>query len=191
MSETTSCNANKYPRVKRHGGERKIVMDEKIILKKYSNRRLYDTRQSRYVTLEDVTGLIKSGNRIEIIDATTKEDVTAFILTQVILEEARKNNILLPVPVLHLIIEHGEGALSDFFDKYFLKTIQNYLETKKAFDDQFSKWLEAGTDMSKVMPNMMEGPANMQNFMQMFMPSGKTKTESKNQNEDEDNPSEQ
>ena len=174
------------PSEKALGNERKTLMDEKIILKKYSNRRLYDTRQSRYVTLEDVTGLIKSGNRIEIIDAATKEDVTAFILTQVILEEARKNNILLPVPVLHLIIQHGEGALSDFFDKYFLKTIQNYLETKKAFDDQFSKWLEVGTDMSKIMPNMMEGPANMQNFMQMFMPSGKTKTESKHQNEDED-----
>ena len=153
------------------------MMDEKIILKKYSNRRLYDTHQSRYVTLEDVTGLIKSGNQIEIIDAATKEDVTAIILTQVIQEEARKNNILLPVPVLHLIIQHGEGALSDFFDKYFLKTIQNSLETKKAFDDQFSKWLEVGTDMSKIVPNMMEGPANMQNFMQMFMPSGRAKSE--------------
>lgn len=168
-----------------------FFMDEKIILKKYSNRRLYDTRQSCYVTLEDVTGLIKSGNQIEIIDAATKEDVTAFILTQVILEEARKNNILLPVQVLHLIIEHGEGALSDFFDKYFLKTIQNYLETKKAFDDQFSKWLEVGTDMSKIMPNMMEGPASMQNFMKMFMPSGSKKTEKANQDKNQENPSEQ
>ena len=51
----------------------KTVMDEKIILKKYSNRRLYDTHNSRYVTLEDVTGLIKSGRRVEIIDAATKE----------------------------------------------------------------------------------------------------------------------
>ena len=159
------------------GVKENFFMDEKIILKKYSNRRLYNTNQSCYVTLEDVTGLIKAGNQIEIIDAATKEDVTAFILTQVILEEARKNNILLPVPVLHLIIEHGEGALSDFFDKYFLKTIQNYLETKKAFDDQFSKWLEVGTDVSKIMPNMMEGPANLKNFMQMFMPSGRAQSE--------------
>ena len=121
-----------------------------------------------------VTGLIKSGSQVEIIDAATKEDVTAFILTQVILEEARKKNILLPVPVLHLIIQHGDGALSDFFDKYFQKTIQNYLEYKKAFDDQFSKWLEVGTDMGKMMPNMMEAPVTMQNFMQMFMPSGPT-----------------
>jgi len=166
-------------------------MDEKIILKKYSNRRLYDTRNSRYVTLEDVTGLIKSGSRVEIIDAATKEDVTAFILTQVILEEARKKNILLPVPVLHLIIEHGEGALSDFFDKYFQKTIQNYLDYKKTFDDQFSKWLEVGTDMRKMMPDMTEGPANMQTFMQMFMPAQNNKTENEKPAENEGNASEQ
>ena len=151
-------------------------MSEKIILKKYSNRRLYDTHNSCYVTLEDVTGLIKSGNRVEIIDAATKEDVTAFILTQVILEEARKKNILLPEPVLHLIIQHGDGALSDFFDKYFQKTLHNYLEYKKAFDDQFSKWLDVGTDMGKMMPNMVEGPASMQNFMQMFMPPDQAKS---------------
>ncbi|MBW2612534.1 MAG: transcriptional regulator [Deltaproteobacteria bacterium] len=145
-------------------------MDEKILLKKYSNRRLYDTRKSRYVTLEDLTGMIKSGNQVKIIDAATKADVTAFILTQVILEEARKKNILLPEPVLHLIIQHGDGALSEFFDKYLHKTIQNYLEYKKAFDDQFSKWLEVGTDMSKLMPDMMEGPAAMENFMQIKAP---------------------
>ncbi len=164
-------------------------MDEKILLKKYSNRRLYDTRKSRYVTLEDLTGMIKSGNPVEIIDAATKEDVTAFILTQVILEEARKKNILLPVPVLHLIIQHGDGALSEFFDKYLHKTIQNYLEYKKAFDDQFSKWLEVGTDMSKLMPDMMEGPATMENFMQMFMPSGKTRPEGSDRDKNEDEPS--
>jgi len=168
-------------------------MSEKIVLKKYSNRRLYDTHSSYYVTLEDVTGLIKSGNRVEIIDAATKEDVTAFILTQVILEEARKKNILLPEPVLHLIIQHGDGALSDFFDKYFHKTIQNYLEYKKAFDDQFSKWLEVGTDMSKMMPNMpnmMDAPTTMQNFMQMFMPSQNNKPEKKEPTDKDDNPTE-
>ena len=166
-------------------------MDDKIILKKYSNRRLYDTHNSCYVTLEDVTGLIKSGNQVEIMDAATKEDVTAFILTQVILEEARKKNILLPVPVLHLIIQHGDGALSDFFDKYFLKTIQNYLEYKKAFDDQFSKWLEVGTDMGKVMPNMMEGPATMQSFMQMFMPPQGNTSENEKPTETEKKPTDQ
>jgi polyhydroxyalkanoate synthesis repressor PhaR len=157
-------------------------MGDTIRLKKYSNRRLYDTRNSRYVTLQDLTGMIKDGHQVEIIDASTKEDVTAFILTQVILEEARKKNILLPVPVLHLIIRHGDDALSDFFNNYLQKTIQNYLAYKKVFDDQFSRWLDAGTDLGKRMPNIMEAPAAMENIIQMFMPSGQPKKES----EDED-----
>ena len=150
-------------------------MPEKILLKKYSNRRLYDTKSSRYVTLEDLTGLVKSGNQVEIVDAATKEDVTAFILTQIILEEARKKKFLLPIPVLHLIIQHGDDALGDFFDKYLQKTIQNYLEYKKAFDDQFSRWLDVGTDMRKLMPNMMQGASAMDNFMQMFAAPSQTK----------------
>jgi polyhydroxyalkanoate synthesis repressor PhaR len=156
-------------------------MAEKILLKKYSNRRLYDTRSSQYVTLEDLTGLVKSGNQVEIVDAATKEDVTAYILTQIILEEARKKNILLPIPVLHLIIQHGDDALGEFFDKYLQKTIQNYLDYKKAFDDQLSKWLEMGSNM----PNMMQGASAMDSFMQMFVPPGQT--EPKNPTEDKDN----
>ena len=152
-------------------------MNEKILLKKYSNRRLYDTRTSSYVTLEDLTAMVKAGLEVEIVDAATKEDVTAFILTQVILEEARKKNILLPVPVLHLIIRHGSDTLGDFFDNYLQKTIQNYLAYRKAFDEQFNRWLDAGGDMSKIMPKMTDVPNPMETFMRMFMPSSGKKAE--------------
>lgn len=164
-------------------------MNEKLLLKKYSNRRLYDTRKSCYVTLEDLTGLIKSGQQVEIIDATTKEDVTAFVLTQIILEEARKNKFLLPVPVLHLVIQHGDDALNDFFEKYFQKTIQNYLETKNAFDNQFSKWLDLGTDMRNRVPKMMDAPSAMENIMQMFMPSSGSKPKNEHRGNDKDSDS--
>ena len=75
-------------------------MPDPLMLKKYSNRRLYDTRNSRYVTLEDVAKVIRSGEQVQIQDATTGEDVTAFILTQIVLEAAKRKNSLLPVPVL-------------------------------------------------------------------------------------------
>ena len=87
--------------------------------------------------------MIKAGLAVEIIDAQTKEDVTAFVLTQIILEEAKKKNFLLPVPVLHLIIRYGDNALGEFMEKYLQKTIQNYLKFKTAFDEQMKKWLEA------------------------------------------------
>ena len=76
---------------------------DKIILKKYSNRRLYDTVKSAYVTLSEVSDMIKQGQWVEVTDAKTGEDVTAFTLTQIVMEEAKKKNALLPVPLLHLL----------------------------------------------------------------------------------------
>lgn len=143
-------------------------MAEKILFKKYSNRRLYNTRESKYVTLDDIAALVKSGSQVEIIDAGNKQDVTAFILTQIVLEEARKRHILLPIPVLHLIIQYGDNVLEEFFEKYFQKSIQGYLEYKNAFDDQFKQWLDAGMDMMKKMPNIMEGVSPMENLMKML-----------------------
>ena len=65
-------------------------MPDPLVLKKYSNRRLYDTRNSRYVTLEDVAQMIRSGEQVRIKDVATGDDVTAFILTQIVLEAARR-----------------------------------------------------------------------------------------------------
>jgi polyhydroxyalkanoate synthesis repressor PhaR len=137
-------------------------------LKKYSNRRLYDTRNSRYVTLEDVAGMIRSGEQVQIHDATTKEDVTAFILTQIILEVAKRKTVCCPMPVLHLIIRYGDNALGEFFETYFQKTIQNYLETKKAFDQQFGQWLDMGLDVSRRMPEITPVASSMEAIMEMF-----------------------
>ena len=80
-------------------------MDENTLhLKKYANRRLYDTAKSVYVTLDYVTDAIRQGRQIQVTDAKTGEDVTPAILTQIVLEEARKNKYLLPSPLLYLII---------------------------------------------------------------------------------------
>ncbi len=76
----------------------------KVVLKKYSNRRFYDTERNAYVTLNHVGDLIRQGRQVEVNDASTQEDVTAFVLTQIVLEEAKKKNLLLPVSLLHLSI---------------------------------------------------------------------------------------
>ena len=67
-------------------------MPDRIILKKYANRRLYDNTRSAYVRLEQVAEMVKAGNSVTVIDAKTGEDVTAFVLTQIVLEEAKKKN---------------------------------------------------------------------------------------------------
>jgi len=123
-------------------------MKETVVLKKYSNRRLYDTEKSLYVTLQEVADIIRQGRQVKVFDAKTKEDVTAFILTQVVLEEARNKNTLLPVPLLHLIIQFGNNMLGEFFENYLQQIIQAYLAQKGIFEEQFKQWIGSGTNLS-------------------------------------------
>ena len=125
-------------------------MAKKILLKKYANRRLYDTEKSRYVTLNEVAERIRDGQQVKIIDAKTKADVTAFILTQIVLEEAKNKNVLLPVPLLYMIIQYGDNVLVDFFENYLQQAFKSYLAYKSSMDDQFKKWLDMGMGFSEV-----------------------------------------
>jgi polyhydroxyalkanoate synthesis repressor PhaR len=143
-------------------------MQNKVKLKKYANRRLYNMEKSLYVTLNQVTDLIRQGRQVEVVDAKTKEDVTAFILTQIILEEAKNKNFLLPIPVLHLIIQYGDNILGDFFEKYLLQMITTYVAHKNAVDDQFKKWLEMGLDYSTIAQKTMTGFTPFKSFFDQF-----------------------
>jgi len=125
-------------------------MAETVLLKKYSNRRLYDTEKSIYVTLSEVAEMVRDGRRVEVCDAQTKEDVTAFILTQIILEEAKNKNALLPVPLLHVIIQFGDNQLGEFFQTYLLQIVQAYIDQKAAFEEQFQRWLGGGMDFAEM-----------------------------------------
>ena len=125
-------------------------MKDVIVLKKYANRRLYDTQQSVYVTLSDVADIIRQGKTIKAIDAGSKEDVTAFVLTQIILEQAKSRDLLLPVPVLHMIIRYGDNVLNDFFDRYLQPILQNYMTHKNAFDSHFQQWVGMGADFTEM-----------------------------------------
>ena len=131
--------------------ERKaVLMNETVVLKKYANRRLYDTEKSAYVTLEQVTEMIRKGRQIQVLDAKTKEDVTAFVLTQIILEQAKSRDLLLPVPVLHMIIRYGDNVLDEFFDRYLQPILQNYMTQKSAFDRHFQQWVGMGADFTEM-----------------------------------------
>ena len=143
-------------------------MPDIVKLKKYANRRLYDTEKSEYVTLNQVADLIRQGRRVEILDAKTREDVTAIILTQIILEEAKNKNFLLPIPVLHLIIQYGDNVLGEFFEKYLQQMIQTYLAHKQAMDEQFNKWLEMGLDFSDMAQKTMAGLTPFKSFFDQF-----------------------
>ncbi|PKN35194.1 MAG: transcriptional regulator [Deltaproteobacteria bacterium HGW-Deltaproteobacteria-19] len=143
-------------------------MAETLLVKKYGNRRLYDTERSAYITLEDLTRSIKEGRAVTVADAKTKEDVTSFILTQILLEESRKREFLLPVPLLHLIIRFGDNLLSDFFENYLQQILKNYLTYRAVADDQFRKWLDLGNEWSQAAGKTASPLAPFQNFLDLF-----------------------
>ena len=146
-------------------------MPDELLLKKYANRRLYDTENSSYVTLDQVAEIVRQGRQVKVVDAKTKEDVTAFILTQIILEAAKNKNTLLPVPLLYLIIQYGNNILEEFFEKYLQQTIQNYLSYKSAFDQQFKRWLDLGMNVSDMTHKTMTELSPFKSFFDQFAPS--------------------
>ena len=143
-------------------------MSDLIVLKKYANRRLYDTQRSAYVTLSDVADIIRRGKTIKAIDAGTKADVTAFVLTQIILDEAKNHNALLPAPLLHMIIRYGENVLHEFFENYLEQTINAYVTYKSKADEQFKKWLEVGVDLSEISQQSLTRLNPFQAFFDKF-----------------------
>ncbi len=82
------------------------------LIKRYGSRKLYDTEESRYVSLEELAGWIRHGQEIRVIDNKSHEDVTSQTLTQIISEEGRRGTSLLPNDLLHQLIRVGEEAVS-------------------------------------------------------------------------------
>jgi polyhydroxyalkanoate synthesis repressor PhaR len=103
---------------------------EPVLVKKYGNRRLYDTRASRYITLEELETIIRGGDDVRVIDAKTGEDLTQATLAQIILE-GRRAGRLLPVPLLVQLIRMGDEALAEFMGRYLSATLEMYLEAKR------------------------------------------------------------
>jgi polyhydroxyalkanoate synthesis repressor PhaR len=76
----------------------------KATIRKYGNRRLYDSTNSRYVNLEDLAGMVRSGVEIQVVDASTGEDLTRVVLTQIIVEDAKDDDSALPLDLLHQLV---------------------------------------------------------------------------------------
>lgn len=89
-------------------------MKEMKIIKRYQNRKLYDTQESSYVTLDEIAKMIKNGDDLRVIDNKTKNDITAATLTQLLYETERKAKTQASVDLLKEIIRHGDGSFSGF-----------------------------------------------------------------------------
>jgi polyhydroxyalkanoate synthesis repressor PhaR len=109
------------------------------VIKRYSNRKLYDTQESRYVTLEELEELIRSGKEISVVDVSTGEDLTSVTLAQIILENERNRRAALPTAFLHQLIKHGE-AWQDFLQKSLRSSLEGIMTSQREADRVFRDW---------------------------------------------------
>jgi polyhydroxyalkanoate synthesis repressor PhaR len=95
------------------------------IVKKYQNRKLYDTKDSCYITLDDIAKMVKRGEEVKVVDNKTKGDVTSIILTQILVEQEKATKSILPLTMLRDIIQKGQGSLFDFIQRYVIFLVVN------------------------------------------------------------------
>ena len=100
-----------------------------MLVKKYGNRRLYDTEASRYITQDELAQKIRLGSDVTVVDAKTGQDLTQSTLTQLIIE-GRGAGAFLPVGLLHQLIRLGDDALAEFFNRYVQLALEMYLQVK-------------------------------------------------------------
>src|SRR6266498_3676457 len=105
-------------------------------IKKYSNRRYYDATHSRHLTLEEIRSLIQQDYDIHVIDAKTSSDITAQVLTQIILEFDTPKLDSLPVPLLIRIIRMNDQLVKDFIEKYFNQALKSFFDYQKQVEEQ-------------------------------------------------------
>lgn len=116
-------------------------MAQTRIIKKYPNRRLYDTDISSYITLEDVRQLIVDNEPFEVRDAKTSEDITRSVLLQIIADQEQDGQPILSTELLSQIIRFYGDSLQGFMGSYLERSMQTFLEQQQQFRSQLNNML--------------------------------------------------
>jgi polyhydroxyalkanoate synthesis repressor PhaR len=111
----------------------------KLEIKKYPNRRYYDATHSRHLTLDEIRSLIQQGYDIRVVDARTSADITAQVLTQLILELDTSKLDSLPVPLLIRLIRMNDQLIKDFIEKYFNQALQSFIDYQRSLEEQIRR----------------------------------------------------
>jgi polyhydroxyalkanoate synthesis repressor PhaR len=109
------------------------------VIKRYSNRKLYDTQESRYVTLDEIEEMIRAGREVQVLDATTGDDLTSVTLSQILLETERSRRGGLPASFLHQLIKHGE-AWQEFVQRSMRASLEGIITSQREMDRVFRDW---------------------------------------------------
>jgi len=137
---------------------------QKVVIKKYGNRRLYDTSSSRYINLDQVAELVRQGAEVQVVDAKTGEDLTRVTLTQIIVEDTKDQPTGLPLELLRQLIVASDQARQDFMMWYLKTAFDSYQKVQDVVQNQMSSVRSVATAPLEAMRQFLSGtqPPNPQ-----------------------------
>jgi polyhydroxyalkanoate synthesis repressor PhaR len=131
----------------------------RVVIKKYANRRLYDTSASRYVNLEDIAAMIRNGTDVQIVDAKSGGDLTRVTLTQIIMENAKDHPAGMPLELLQQLIMASDQVRQEFMTWYLKSAFDTYRKVQSALHNGFTEVRSAALSPLEMMKNFIQGAA--------------------------------
>jgi polyhydroxyalkanoate synthesis repressor PhaR len=143
---------------------------EGVIIKKYANRRLYNTSTSAYVTLEDLSQMVHEGVDFAVKDAKSGDDITRTVLGQIIFEQESHGESLLPVQFLRQLIRFYGDSMKTFLPSYLEMSMEAFSRQQEAMQKQFAGALGSGNAYSMFEEMTRQNMSMFQDAMRMFLP---------------------
>ncbi|MGF1545304.1 MAG: polyhydroxyalkanoate synthesis repressor PhaR [Parvularculaceae bacterium] len=145
---------------------------EPITIKKYANRRLYNTATSSYVTLDYLSEMVKEGHDFVVFDAKTGDDITRSVLTQIIFEEENKGQNLLPIQFLRQLIQFYGNSLQNYLPSYLEMSMDAFSRNQEAIREQMRGAFGATPGYNMFEETARKNMALFEQTMKMFSPMG-------------------
>jgi polyhydroxyalkanoate synthesis repressor PhaR len=170
--------ADDVPPPGKHQSASRRSRDEKIVIKKYANRRLYNTGSSSYVTLEDLSDLVKAGEDFVVFDAKSGEDITRPVLTQIIFEaeNSATGQNLLPVQFLRQLIRLYGQQVQSLVPSYLEMSLDAFSKQQERMRDQMAGAFGAAPGFGLFDEQIKQNLALFDRTMKMFTPGFVTRT---------------
>ncbi len=146
------------------------IGDEPVIIKKYANRRLYNTASSSYVTLDHLAQMVKNGTEFIVYDAKTSEDITRSVLTQIIFEEEAKGENLLPVAFLRQLISFYGDNMQTLVPGYLEMSMDAFTRNQDQFHKSVSDAFGGNAAFNQFEEMIRQNLAMHQKAVSMFNP---------------------
>jgi polyhydroxyalkanoate synthesis repressor PhaR len=143
---------------------------ERVVIKKYANRRLYNTATSSYVTLDNLSDMVRQGVDFVVFDAKTGDDITRSVLAQIIFEEESRGQNLLPIQFLRQLISFYGDSMQNLLPTYLEMSLDGFAKQQERFRSQFQQAFGGSPGLGYFDEQVSQNLAMFDRAMRMFSP---------------------